>query len=92
MKVHDLLSETEYPITTEQLIERHGNQTLTLGNSTETLGEILATHDSETFERPDDAVLAIYSAVDEGAIGRKEYSDRDPTPLGSPYGPDQVSF
>ncbi|ELY59185.1 hypothetical protein C491_07586 [Natronococcus amylolyticus DSM 10524] len=26
------------------------------------------------------------------AVGRVGYSDRDPTPVGSPYAPDAVSF
>jgi hypothetical protein len=48
--------------------------------------------DSETFEHPEDAEFAIRAALGENAIGRKGYSDRDPTPLGSPYGPRQLSF
>lgn len=88
----EMLSETEYPITTDELIERHGDRRIELDDGAETIREILARIDAETYERPEDAEYAIYSAVSESAIGRKGYSDRDPTPPGSPHGPDQVSF
>jgi len=88
----EMLSETEYPITTAELIERHGDRRIELDDGAETIREILSRLDAETYERPEDAEYAIYSAVGERAIGRKGYSDRDPTPPGSPHGPDQVSF
>lgn len=89
---HEMLAETEYPITTDELIERHGDRRIDLDDGAETLREILARTAAETYERPEDAEYAIYSSVSESAIGRKGYSDRDPTPPGSPHGPDQVSF
>ena len=88
----DMLGETEYPITTDELIARHGDRTIQLADGSETLREVLSRLDTETYEHPEDAEYAIRSAVSERAIGRKGYSDRDPTPLGSPYGPEQVSF
>ena len=91
-RTHELLTETEYPITTDELVERYGDRQIELADGTETVGEILARLDGETYEHREDAEFAIYSAVSERAIGRKGYSDRDPTPLGSPHGPDQVSF
>ncbi|SNZ18032.1 hypothetical protein SAMN06269185_3202 [Natronoarchaeum philippinense] len=91
-RTHELLTETEYPITTDELVERYGDQQIELADGTETVGEILARLDGETYEHKEDAEFAIYSAVSDRAIGRKGYSDRDPTPLGSPHGPDQVSF
>ncbi|WP_375142074.1 DUF5789 family protein [Natronoarchaeum rubrum] len=91
-RTREMLSETEYPITTDELIERHGDRRIDLDDGAETIREILARIDAETYERPEDAEYAIYSSVSERAIGRKGYSDRDPTPPGSPHGPDQVSF
>lgn len=91
-RTHEMLSETEYPITTDELIERYGDRRIDLDDGAETIREILARIDAETYERPEDAKYAIYSAVSERAIGRKGYSDRDPTPPGSPHGPEQVSF
>lgn len=89
---HEMLAETEYPITTDELIERHGDRRIDLDDGAETIREILTRTAAETYERPEDAEYAIYSAVSDRAIGRKGYSDRDPTPPGSPHGPDQVSF
>lgn len=47
--------------------------------------------ESTTFETAEEARLTTYSAVSEGAIGRKHYSDRDPTALGVD-GHEQVSL
>ncbi|MFC6974874.1 DUF2795 domain-containing protein [Halomicroarcula sp. GCM10025709] len=80
-----------YPLTTEELIEAVGDTTLELPNGTETLADALGRIDSETYETPEDARLATYSAVSSKAIGRKGYSDRDPIAMGED-GPDQVSF
>ncbi|WP_254766364.1 DUF5789 family protein [Salinilacihabitans rarus] len=88
----DLIDAHEYPATTEDLIEAYGDRTLELPNGSETIGDALARLDGETFESSEEARLAVYSAVSRKAIGRFGYSDRDPTPLGSPYAPDQVSF
>ena len=80
-----------YPLTTEELIEAVGDTTLELPNGTETLEDALSRITSETYETPEDARLATYSAVSSKAIGRKGYSDRDPIAMGED-GPDQVSF
>ncbi|WP_247003610.1 DUF5789 family protein [Halosolutus gelatinilyticus] len=88
----DVIDDYEYPATTEELIEEHGDRTLELPNGSETVAEVLARLESETFENPEDARFAIYGAVSDKAIGRVGYSDRDPTPVGSPYTPDAVSF
>jgi len=82
----------EYPATTEELIEDHGSETLELPNGTERLAEVLTRLEGETFHTADDARLAVYSAVSNKAVGRVGYSDRDPTPLGSPYAPTPQSF
>ncbi|QSX00787.1 DUF5789 family protein [Haloterrigena alkaliphila] len=88
----DVIDDYEYPATTEELIDEHGDRTLELPNGSETVGDVLARLESETFESPEDARFAIYSAVSDKAVGRVGYSDRDPTPVGSPYSPDAVSF
>ncbi len=87
-----LVDAHEYPATTEELIEAYGDRRLELQNGSETVGEVLARLENETFESAEEAVAAIYSAVSDKAIGRVGYSDRDPTPPGSPYAPDVVSF
>ena len=88
----ECIDTCSYPATTADLIERHGDKRIELPNGTETIADILARLDDETFESPDDVRLAVYSAVSRKAIGRVGYSDRDPTPLGSPYAPTPVSF
>ncbi|WIV66691.1 DUF5789 family protein [Natrialbaceae archaeon AArc-T1-2] len=88
----EVIDDHEYPATTEELIEAYGDRSLELPNGTETVGEVLARLDSETFESPEEARFAVQCAVSNKAVGRVGYSDRDPTPLGSPYGPDAVSF
>ncbi|ELZ19015.1 MULTISPECIES: DUF5789 family protein [Natrinema] len=88
----DVIDDHDYPATTEELIDEYGDRTLELPNGSETVGDVLARLESETFEHPEDARLAVYSAVSNKAVGRVGYSDRDPTPVGSPYSPDAVSF
>ncbi|WP_238478650.1 DUF5789 family protein [Natranaeroarchaeum sulfidigenes] len=86
----ELLTDAEFPMTSDELLDRYGDEEIDLSN--ETLREVLERTGSETYENREDAEFAIYSGVSDRAIGRKGYSDRDPTPLGSPYGPDQYSF
>jgi hypothetical protein len=86
----DRIDALEYPLTTEELAERLGDHELDCPGET-TLGEALEPLAGETFETAEEARFAVQTGVDESAIGRKEYSDRDP---GSPGedGPRQVSF
>jgi hypothetical protein len=87
----ELLRQHDYPATTNQLADSYGDYELDLPNGTETLGEILRRVESETFGTSTEAEELLYSAVSSKAIGRKGYSDRDPTTLGT-VGPGQVSF
>jgi len=88
----ELIDDYEYPATADELIADHGDRTLELQNGSETVSEILGRLGSETFENAEDARFAVYAAVSDKAIGRVGYSDRDPTPVGSPYRPDALSF
>ncbi|AHF98334.1 hypothetical protein HALLA_05020 [Halostagnicola larsenii XH-48] len=88
----EMIDAHEYPATTEEMIEAYGDRTLELPNGSESVEEVLARLDSETFESAEEVRFAVYSAVSQKAIGRVGYSDRDPTPLGSPYAPEQLSF
>jgi hypothetical protein len=80
-----------YPATTEELIEAFGETEITLANGTETLGDVLGRLPGETFDSADDANMAAYSAVSSKGIGRKHYSDRDPS-LPGEDGPDPLSL
>jgi hypothetical protein len=87
----ELLRDHEYPATTDQLTDSYGDYELDLPNGTETLGDAFRRVESETFDTSGEAEELLYSAVSGKAIGRKGYSDRDPTTLGT-EGPGQVSF
>jgi len=87
----ELLRQHDYPATTKQLADSYGDYELDLPNGTETLGEVLRRVESETFGSSGEAEELLYSAVSGKAIGRKGYSDRDPTSLGED-GPEQLSF
>ena len=80
-----------YPATAQEIVEEHGDTVLDLPNGSETVEEALEPLGSTTFEDAESARLALYSSVSSKAIGRKFYSDRDPTAVAE-NGPDQVSF
>ncbi|WP_460919083.1 DUF5789 family protein [Salinarchaeum chitinilyticum] len=86
------MDDEQYPLTTEEFLERFGDVELELQNGTERISEALERLDDEVYDSPEEARFAVYSAVSHRAIGRRFYSDRDPTPPGAPNAPDQVSF
>lgn len=89
--LNETIGAHSYPTTTEAVIETHGDVELELPNGDETVAEVLGRLDAETFEGPEDLRLAAYSAVSSSAIGRKGYSDRDPSCIGED-GHEQISF
>lgn len=86
----ELFTDAEFPMTSDELIERYGDEEIDLSN--ETLREVLGRTGAETYENREDAEFAVYSGVSERAIGRKGYSDRDPTIPGGIDGHEQLSF
>lgn len=80
--LEDPFEAHSYPTTTAELVESHGDVELALPNGAVTLGEALAHLPDEVLETPEEARLTTYGALGEDAIGRKGYSDRDPTSLG----------
>jgi hypothetical protein len=86
------IEDEQYPLTTEEFLERFGDVELDLAEGTERIEEVLGRGDDEVFECPNDARLAVYASVSSRAVGRRFYSDRDPTPPGAPDGHEQVSF
>ena len=86
-----LLRDHDYPATANQLASDYDDYELDLADGTETLGEVFGRVASETYHGSREAEEMLYSTVSSKAIGRKGYSDRDPTTLGT-FGPDQVSF
>jgi hypothetical protein len=87
----DRLDAMDYPATTEEIIERCGDCELELQRGTEELGEVLSRLGDERFDTPSEVRLSVRSAVGHKAIGRRFYSDRDPTALGE-SGPTPLSL
>jgi hypothetical protein len=81
----------QYPTSSTELIDEHGDRTIELQNGTETVGEVLARLGDQTYEQPEDVYADLRSAVGHEAIGRRGYSDRDAPALGE-SGPTQLSF
>lgn len=90
-RTDDLLTDVDYPVTSDDLIDRHGEQTIELANGTETLGAVLARTGPETYENSGDVQEALLTGVSHDAVGRRFYSDRDPASLAD-AGPEQLSF
>jgi len=87
----DVFDNSQYPTTTSEIINDHGDNEITLENGTETVGEILGRLGEETFETPEAVRASLFSGVSHKAIGRRFYSDRDQYTPGE-HGPQQVSF
>ena len=87
----DLFEAQSYPLTAEDLTDEHGDHELRLADGEEDLRTVIERSGEETFHSAFDVQQAVYASLSSKAIGRKGYSDRDPTPMGVD-GPDQVSF
>lgn len=72
------LREQEYPVTSAELIEQYGGFELQLPDGTDRLEDVLNRVDDVKFREPAEVRDAILAGVDDDAIGREEYSDRDP--------------
>lgn len=82
----------EYPATSNELIEAHGEKTIELTDGTETFGEVLGRLGETTYDDAEAVQEALFSAVGADAVGRRYYSDRDPGTPGDSFGPELVSF
>lgn len=72
----DELADDEYPMSKEELLDRHGDRELELENGSQTLREVLDPLGETTFDSADDVKQSVMSMVSDEAIGRKKYSDR----------------
>lgn len=72
------LASHEYPATSADLVEAYGDAVLTLQRGEETLREVFESMAPTSFDSAEEARQAIFTCVDDRAIGRKGYSDRDP--------------
>lgn len=74
----DVLEEVEYPITSADLVERHGDRQLEYANGRERVGDVLGPVD-DTFASAAEARRAVVGLVGMGAVGRTRYTDRGGT-------------
>lgn len=81
---NDSVSSLNYPINNGDLLSQHGDTELHLSTGTTTLWEVLGTLQDEDHTYRDEKELEtmIVGIVGDGAIGRKNYSDRDPPNVG----------
>ncbi len=87
----EMIDALEYPTTTDEIIDEHGQHEIELQRGTERVGDVLDRLATEEFETPEEVRLSVRSAVGHKAIGRRFYSDRDPTALGE-SGPTPLSL
>ncbi|HET7323343.1 MAG TPA: DUF5789 family protein [Halococcus sp.] len=80
----ETMDSLEYPIDHADLIEQHGDAELELPNGTSTLAEVLEPlqDEDQTYQDRDELETMILNMVGDEAIGRKNYSDRDPPAIG----------
>lgn len=89
--IDDRLERQEYPATTGDIIAAHGNVRVELAEGSERLGDVLSRLGDETFRSADEVFTAVRSGVCHRGVGRRFYSDRDPSTVGE-NGPEPVSF
>jgi|GEM_PF-85729 hypothetical protein len=78
----DELDEMEYPVEAEELLDDYGSETLEFEEGSATLEELLEPMGSQSFESKNSVQQAVLTMVGDEAIGRKNYSDRDPPTTG----------
>ena len=76
-ETYTLFEDLAYPITTDELTEHIGEQSIELQNGNETVAEVFDRLDTIELTDPNDAFTTFMSALSTKAIGRKAYSDRD---------------
>lgn len=80
-ETYRLFEDLSYPITSEELKQEIGDQTLDLSNGEETVRDVFDRIGVVELQDPTDAHTTFMSALSTVAIGRKAYSDRD-APVG----------
>ncbi|MFB6354373.1 MAG: hypothetical protein ABEJ92_09835 [Halobacteriales archaeon] len=85
-----VLDDLSYPLSADELAAALDGRTLVHPAGEEPVSAVVERCGSDAMESAEDAWLSVAAHVDEDAVGRKFYSDRDP-----PCGPnefDAVSF
>lgn len=88
----DGIADEQYPLSAADLLERYGDVELDVPEGSESIGDAVDRLEETEYPTPESVHSAVYAGVGAEAIGRRHYSDRDPTPVGSAQGHDQLSF
>lgn len=81
MRLNQLATELEglsYPRTTAELAAALDGRVLDHAGGEEAVSALLERCGSDSMASADDAWLSVAASLDEDAVGRKGYSDRDP--------------
>lgn len=81
-ELNRLLRSHSYPATTGELLDAYGDVEIQLENGSQSFADVLGPFPGESFASADAVRVAVFTLVDEQAVGRKGYSDRDPPTLG----------
>lgn len=72
------LDAHSYPTTAEELLEAYGDAEIVLEDGSQSLEDVLGKSPEASFPSAEAVRTAVVGLVDDEAIGRKHYSDRDP--------------
>lgn len=93
MRLNQLATELEelsYPRSTAELAAAFDGRVLDHAGGEEPVSAVLERAGSDAMTSADDAWLSVAASLDEDAVGRKGYTDRDPPVDGREF--DSVSF
>lgn len=82
VELGDLSEELDghsYPASTDELVDEYGDYEIELPNGSETFEQVLGPMADESFDSADSVRQAIFNMVGAEAVGRKGYTDREPT-------------
>ncbi|ELZ25940.1 DUF5789 family protein [Natrinema limicola] len=80
--VQATLTNVEFPIGHDELLDAHGDEELQMSDTTTTLEEVIGSLGEDEFQDYGAVEGAIMNMVGDEAIGRKNYSDRTPPAMG----------
>ncbi len=80
--LQETLENEEYPIGHDELLSKHGDETIEMSGNTTTLADLIGPLGEDEYRDYEEVEGAIVNMVGDEAIGRKNYSDRTPPASG----------
>jgi len=80
--LQETLENESYPIGHDELLAKHGDETIEMSGNTTTLEDLIGPLGEDEYRDYGEVEGAITSMVSDEAIGRKNYSDRTPPAAG----------